>query len=281
MNSIREIEKINQEELDRGIAGTPASWHSQYEKSPWVYVGNLEHQLTEGDVLCVMSQFGEIEDINLSREEDTGKSRGFAFVKYEDARSCILAVDNLVGVKLCGRSLRVDHMEKYRLPKKLLEQEEAKDKRNFGAGHAYADAELANQYSIQQGQDLFAPVPQEEEKDAEKRHKRKEEKRRKHQEMEERRRQREKHRARKEEKRRQRRATQYAGGDEESAGPTSKGDGRKREKDSKHKKRRRRQRGESSDTEAEESNSRESGRDGRKRRHKRSRRDVKDDSKLD
>jgi hypothetical protein len=48
MNSIREIEKINQEELDRGIAGTSASWHSQYEKSPWVYVGNLDHQLTEG-----------------------------------------------------------------------------------------------------------------------------------------------------------------------------------------------------------------------------------------
>mmetsp|Transcript_16880 Transcript_16880/g.41125 ORF Transcript_16880/g.41125 Transcript_16880/m.41125 type:complete len:147 (+) Transcript_16880:182-622(+) len=47
-----------------------------------------------------MSQFGEIEDINLARDEDTGKSRGFAFVKYEDARSCILAVDNLVGIKV-------------------------------------------------------------------------------------------------------------------------------------------------------------------------------------
>ena len=53
-----------------------------------------------GDILCVMSQFGEIEDINLARDEDTGKSRGFAFVKYEDARSCILAVDNLVGIKV-------------------------------------------------------------------------------------------------------------------------------------------------------------------------------------
>jgi RNA-binding motif X-linked protein 2 len=47
-----------------------------------------------------MSQYGEIEDINLAREEDTGKSRGFAFIKYEDARSCVLAVDNFVGVKV-------------------------------------------------------------------------------------------------------------------------------------------------------------------------------------
>jgi hypothetical protein len=60
MNTIREIEKINQEELDRGIAGTPASWHAQYAKAPWVYVGNLDHELTEGDVLSVMSQFGEV-----------------------------------------------------------------------------------------------------------------------------------------------------------------------------------------------------------------------------
>jgi RNA-binding motif X-linked protein 2 len=64
MNTIREIEKINQEELDRGLAGTSASWHAQYEKAPWVYIGNLDHALTEGDVLCVMSQFGEVSDIS-------------------------------------------------------------------------------------------------------------------------------------------------------------------------------------------------------------------------
>ena len=60
MNSIREIEKINEEELKRGIAGTSASWHQEYAKSPWVYVGNLDHSLSEGDVICVMSQFGEV-----------------------------------------------------------------------------------------------------------------------------------------------------------------------------------------------------------------------------
>jgi hypothetical protein len=42
----------------------------------------------------------QIEDLHLVREEDTGKSRGFAFVKYEDAKSCVLAVDNFVGVKV-------------------------------------------------------------------------------------------------------------------------------------------------------------------------------------
>ena len=60
MNTIREIEKINHEELDRGIAGTPASWHAKYSKSAWIYMGNLDHELTEGDILCVVSQYGEV-----------------------------------------------------------------------------------------------------------------------------------------------------------------------------------------------------------------------------
>ena len=60
MNTIREIEKINKEELDRGIAGTAASWHTKYSKSAWVYIGNLDHELTEGDIICVMSQYGEV-----------------------------------------------------------------------------------------------------------------------------------------------------------------------------------------------------------------------------
>lgn len=106
-----------------------------------------------------MSFAVKVEDIHLVREEDTGKSRGFAFLKYEDSRSCVLAVDNFVGVKVCGRSLRVDHVEKYRLPKKLLEEVEAKEQQaSLGkAGHAYQNIELSNKYSIEKGKDLFAP----------------------------------------------------------------------------------------------------------------------------
>ncbi len=42
------------------------------------------------------------------RDKGSGKSKGFAFVKYEDQRSTVLAVDNFNGVKVCqsGRPLR-------------------------------------------------------------------------------------------------------------------------------------------------------------------------------
>merc|ERR1712048_1272902 len=78
--------------------------------------------LTEGDVVIVFSQFGEIADVNIIRDKATGKSKGFAFICYEDQRSTILAVDNMNGFMLLERTLRVDHVEKYKAPKNLDEE---------------------------------------------------------------------------------------------------------------------------------------------------------------
>jgi RNA-binding motif X-linked protein 2 len=57
----------------------------------------------------MFSQFGEPVHVNLIRDKDTGKSKGFAFLKYEDQRSTTLAVDNLGGANILGRTIRVDH----------------------------------------------------------------------------------------------------------------------------------------------------------------------------
>ena len=67
------------------------------------FVGGLHSDLTEGDVLAILSQYGEIVDVFIPRDERTGKSKGFAFVCYLDQRSTILAVDNLNGSKVLGR----------------------------------------------------------------------------------------------------------------------------------------------------------------------------------
>jgi len=77
----------------------------------------LNLELTEGDVITIFSQYGEIMDVNLPRDKETGKTKGFGFLMYEDQRSCVLAVDNLNGAKLLERTLRVDHVQKYRQPK--------------------------------------------------------------------------------------------------------------------------------------------------------------------
>jgi RNA-binding motif X-linked protein 2 len=41
-----------------------------------------------------------VRDLNRARDKKTGDPRGFAWVGYQDPRSCILAVDNLNGIQV-------------------------------------------------------------------------------------------------------------------------------------------------------------------------------------
>lgn len=126
MNSIRQIQELNRRELENNVYIPPhsfqrppankqqnrspnASWHADYRDTAYIYIGGLPFELSEGDVMTIFSQYGEPSYINLIRDKETGKSRGFAFLKYEDQRSTDLAVDNLGGVKIMDRVLKVDH----------------------------------------------------------------------------------------------------------------------------------------------------------------------------
>ncbi|XP_067948572.1 RNA-binding motif protein, X-linked 2-like isoform X2 [Watersipora subatra] len=50
------------------------------------------------------------------RDKKTGKTKGYAFICYEDQRSTILAVDNFNTSKILQRTIRVDHVKDYRPP---------------------------------------------------------------------------------------------------------------------------------------------------------------------
>lgn len=108
MNSIRQIQELNKRELELGISPN-ASWHADYRDTAYIYIGGLPFDLSEGDVITIFSQYGEPTFVHLVRDKETGKSKGFAFLKYEDQRSTDLAVDNLGGAVIMGRTLRVDH----------------------------------------------------------------------------------------------------------------------------------------------------------------------------
>lgn len=114
MNVVREINKINERELALGVS---ASWHDEYKDSAYIFIGGLHYDLTEGDVITIFSQYGEVMDVNLPRDKKTGKTKGFGFLMYEDQRSTVLAVDNLNGADVLGRTLRVDHVRSYKQPK--------------------------------------------------------------------------------------------------------------------------------------------------------------------
>ncbi|VDD95926.1 unnamed protein product [Enterobius vermicularis] len=74
------------------------------------------HKWAKGFCWATNLKFGEIVNVNLVRDRKSGKSRGFCFICYEDQRSTILAVDNFNGIKLLKRTIRVDHVEEYKIP---------------------------------------------------------------------------------------------------------------------------------------------------------------------
>ncbi|KAK9448851.1 putative rna binding domain-containing protein [Limtongia smithiae] len=102
------VAKLNEQELKAGISDA-ASWHNDYKDTAFISIRSLPFELNEGDILTIFSQYGNPVYIHLMRDSETGKSRGFAFLKYEDQRSTVLAVDNLDGATVLGRELRVDH----------------------------------------------------------------------------------------------------------------------------------------------------------------------------
>ena len=83
MNKIKHIERITNIELEKQTA-YEASWHYEYRKSAYIFIGGLNYRLNEGDLVTVFSQWGEIVDCRLSRDKKTGKSRGFGYIAYEN-----------------------------------------------------------------------------------------------------------------------------------------------------------------------------------------------------
>ncbi|SMN17719.1 similar to Saccharomyces cerevisiae YIR005W IST3 Component of the U2 snRNP, required for the first catalytic step of splicing and for spliceosomal assembly [Maudiozyma saulgeensis] len=109
MNQIKSTQRINSAELEQGILDPAKSWHHEYVEQAYIYIGGLNKELTEGDIVTIFSQYGIPVDIFLVRDRQTGDSKGFAYLKYEDQRSSVLAVDNLNGAKIGGRTIQVDH----------------------------------------------------------------------------------------------------------------------------------------------------------------------------
>ncbi|GKB10595.1 zinc finger CCCH domain-containing protein 25-like protein, partial [Tanacetum coccineum] len=83
------------------------------------------------------SRYGEIVDVNLVRDKGTRKSKGFSFVAYEDQRSTVLAVDNLNGAQVLGRTIRVDHVAKYKKKEEEDEEEEQRKREERGVCRAF------------------------------------------------------------------------------------------------------------------------------------------------
>ena len=67
-----------------------------------IYVGNLSYSLTESELRVAFAAFGHVSSVNILRDRESGRSRGFGFVEVPDQAEADAAVMNLNGKDLDG-----------------------------------------------------------------------------------------------------------------------------------------------------------------------------------
>lgn len=71
-----------------------------------IYIGSINYDLKEPDVVSLFSAFGKILKAEMSLDNATGKSKGFCFIDYDDPASAD-AAQAMDGFELAGRKIKV------------------------------------------------------------------------------------------------------------------------------------------------------------------------------
>jgi cold-inducible RNA-binding protein len=72
-----------------------------------LYVGNLSYSSGEEELRELFSQYGTVESVAVITDRDTGRSKGFAFVEFNNDQEAQNAISGLNGKEVSGRSLTV------------------------------------------------------------------------------------------------------------------------------------------------------------------------------
>nr|XP_042901906.1 RNA-binding protein 39 isoform X2 [Parasteatoda tepidariorum] len=72
-----------------------------------LYVGSLHFNITEEMLKGIFEPFGKIDKIELLKDTESGKSKGYGFVTFTDSESAKKALDQLNGFELAGRPMKV------------------------------------------------------------------------------------------------------------------------------------------------------------------------------
>ncbi len=73
-----------------------------------LYVGNISFDTTEDGLRNAFAEHGDVEEVAVITDRDTGRPRGFAFVTMRDDNAARTAMGALDGKELDGRSLKVN-----------------------------------------------------------------------------------------------------------------------------------------------------------------------------
>jgi len=76
-----------------------------------LYVGNLSFSTTQAAIESAFASAGEVREVAMPTDRETGQFRGFAFVTMGSAQAANAAIAQLNGMMLDGRSIKVNEAQ--------------------------------------------------------------------------------------------------------------------------------------------------------------------------
>ena len=76
-----------------------------------LYVGNLPFSATTETLRQAFASSGDVTDVHIVTDRESGQSRGFGFVTMGNAHEAAAAIGAMNGAMLDGRALRVNEAE--------------------------------------------------------------------------------------------------------------------------------------------------------------------------
>jgi cold-inducible RNA-binding protein len=73
-----------------------------------IYVGNLSYEAGEDSLRELFSKYGQVDEVAIITDRETGKARGFGFVTMPDSGQGAAAIAGLNGAQFEGRALVVN-----------------------------------------------------------------------------------------------------------------------------------------------------------------------------
>jgi RNA recognition motif-containing protein len=73
-----------------------------------IYVGNLAFSTGEDELRNAFESYGQVSSVNIIKDRETGRSRGFAFVEMPNSTEAHQAIEALNSSDIGGRNVTVN-----------------------------------------------------------------------------------------------------------------------------------------------------------------------------
>ena len=73
-----------------------------------IYVGNLDYNTSEQELRQIFEAYGQVENVNMIRDQYSGQPRGFAFVEMANDEDAEKAIAGTNGMQVGARNLTVN-----------------------------------------------------------------------------------------------------------------------------------------------------------------------------